>query len=180
MAVLPASLLEPLWVEFAALIGSADQPEFCPSHPWGCHRPRVPDRIVSDHVIAALVHGTGHERLTSPGCSDRTIWRRLVEWAKAGVGEALARLGLVAYDQMIGLDLDDLAVDGSITKSLRRVGGTTNRRDGPPPGHVRPGPRDVSPVPGGTDGAIHQHCSLASNLRGPRATLGENLPDQRA
>jgi hypothetical protein len=25
----------------------------------------------------------------------------------------LLRIGLIAYDQMIGLDLDDLAVDGS-------------------------------------------------------------------
>jgi hypothetical protein len=28
---------------------------------------------VFDHVIAALVHGTGYERLASPGCSDRII-----------------------------------------------------------------------------------------------------------
>jgi hypothetical protein len=115
--LLSASLIEPLWVEFTALIGSADQPEFSPAHPWGCHRRRVPDRIVFDHVIAALVHGTGYERLVSPGCSDRTIRRRLAEWADAGVGEALLRLGLAAYDQMIGLDLDGLAADGSITKS---------------------------------------------------------------
>jgi hypothetical protein len=29
----------------------------------------------------------------------------------------LLRIGLEAYDRMIGLDLSDLAVDGSITKS---------------------------------------------------------------
>jgi Transposase DDE domain len=115
--LLPASLIEPLWVEFAALIGSADRPEFSPTHPWGCHRRRVPDRIVFDHMIAALVHGSGYERLASPGCSDRTIRRRLVEWAEAGHAQTLLRLTLSAYDQMIGLDLDDLSVDGSITKS---------------------------------------------------------------
>lgn len=35
----------------------------------------------------------------------------------AGVGQELLRLGLEAYDWMIGLDLDDLSVDGSTTKS---------------------------------------------------------------
>jgi hypothetical protein len=103
--LLPASLIEPLWVEFAALIGSAERPEFSPTHPWGCHRRRIPDRVVFDHVIAALVHGTGYERLASPGCSDRTIRRRLTEWAQAGIGQELLRIGLDAYDRMIGLDL---------------------------------------------------------------------------
>jgi hypothetical protein len=99
--LLPASLIEPLWVEFAALIESTERPEFCPTHPWGCHRHRIPDRVVFDHVIAALVHGTGYERLTSPGCSDRTIRRRLTEWAQAGLGQQLLRIG-TAYNQMIG------------------------------------------------------------------------------
>ena len=117
MPLLPASLIEPLWVEFAALIGTDERPEFSPTHPWGCHRRRVPDRVVFEHVIAALVHGSGYERLASPGCSDRTIRRRLAHWAEAGVGQQLLRLGLGAYDRMIGLDLEDLSVDGSITKS---------------------------------------------------------------
>jgi Transposase DDE domain len=115
--LLPASLIEPLWAEFAALIESTERPEFSPTHPWGCHRRRVPDRVVFDHVIAALVHGSGYERLASPGCSDRTIRRRLTEWARAGIGPELLRIGLQAYDRMIGLELADLAVDGSITKS---------------------------------------------------------------
>lgn len=117
MPVLPASLIEPLWVEFAALIGTQERPEFSPTHPWGCHRRRVPDRVVFDHLIAALVHGSGYERIASPECSDRTLRRRLTEWAQAGCALALLRVALAAYDQMIGLELDDLAVDGSITKA---------------------------------------------------------------
>jgi hypothetical protein len=115
--LLPAALIEPLWVEFAALIGADQRPEFSPTHPWGCHRRRIPDRVVFDHVIAALVHGSGYERLASPGCSDRTIRRRLREWATAGHGPALLRLALAAFDRMIGLELTDLAVDGAITKA---------------------------------------------------------------
>jgi hypothetical protein len=52
--LLPASLIEPLWVEFAALIGSEQRPEFVPTHPWGCHRRRIPDRVVFDHVLVSL------------------------------------------------------------------------------------------------------------------------------
>jgi hypothetical protein len=115
--LLPASLIEPVWVEFAALIGADQQPEFSPTHPWGCHRRRIPDRVVFDHMIAALVHGSGYERIATPGCSDRTIRRRLRDWAEAGHGKTLLRITLAAFDPMIGLDLDDLAVDGSITKS---------------------------------------------------------------
>lgn len=59
MPLVPASIIEPLWVEFAALIGTNERPEYDPCHPLGCHRRRVSDRLVSDCVIAALVHGRG-------------------------------------------------------------------------------------------------------------------------
>lgn len=47
----------------------------------------------------------------SSGCSDRTLRRRLAEWAQAGHGPALLRVCLAAYDRMIALDLHDLASD---------------------------------------------------------------------
>ena len=72
-----------------------------------------------DHVIAALVLGSGYERLPSPGCSDRTIRRRLAEWAEAGLGQELLRLGLIAHVRQFGLDLDDLSTDGTNTKAPR-------------------------------------------------------------
>jgi hypothetical protein len=115
--LLPASLIEPLWVEFAALIGTDERPEFVADHPWGCHRRRIPDRVVFDHLIGAFVHGSGYERLATSGCSDRTMRRRRDEWADAGHGPALLRICLTAYDRIIGLDLDELAVDGAITKA---------------------------------------------------------------
>ncbi len=115
MPVLPACLLEPLWVQFSALL--PERPAFVPTHPLGCHRRRVPDRVVFEHVIAALVHGSGYERIASEGCSDRTIRRRVHEWATAGLMERLHALALQAYERMIGLELEDLAVDGCITKA---------------------------------------------------------------
>jgi transposase len=112
---LPSCLLEPIWSQFAALL--PERPVVAPTHPLGCHRPGVPDRVVFEHVVAALVHGSGYERLASPGCSDRTIRRRLKEWALAGLSETLHTLALDQYDRLIGLDLGDLAVDGCITKA---------------------------------------------------------------
>jgi transposase len=107
--------LEPLWVQFSALL--PEHPTVSPTHPLGCHRPRISDRIIFEHVLAALVHGSGYERIASPGCSDRTIRRRLHAWAAAGLTEQVHSLALQAYDRMIGLDLDELAVDGCLTKA---------------------------------------------------------------
>ena len=115
MPVLPVCLLHPLWEQFVALLPA--RPAVAPSHPLGCHRARIPDRVVFEHVLAALVHGSGYERIASSGCSDRTIRRRLQEWAAAGLAEQVHVLALQAYEKMIGLDADVLAVDGCITKA---------------------------------------------------------------
>jgi len=115
MPALPASLFEPLWVQFSALL--PERPRVVPTHPLGCHRQRISDRLVFEHVIAALVHGSGYERIATPGCSDRTMRRRLDEWASLGLAEQVHLLALEAYERMIGLDLEDLAVDGCITKA---------------------------------------------------------------
>ena len=115
MPVLPVCLFEPLWDQISALV--PERPRFAPSHPLGCHRERGADRVVFEHVVAALVHGSGDERIASPGCSEGTIRPRLKEWAAAGLSEQVHALALRAYDRMIGLELDDLAVDGCITKA---------------------------------------------------------------
>lgn len=115
MPVVPVSLVDPVWAQFAALL--PERPVVVPSHPLGCHRRRVPDRVVFEHVVAALVHGSGYERIATPGCSDRTIRRRLHDWAEAGVAQTLHTLALEQYDRMIGIEVDDVAVDGCITKA---------------------------------------------------------------
>jgi transposase len=103
----PSCLLEPIWVEFSATIGQ-DPPEFDPTHPLGCHRRRISSRIVFEHLIDALVHGSGYERIATAQCSDRTIRRRLKTWAKAGVAQRVHATALAAYDLIIGLELEDL------------------------------------------------------------------------
>jgi hypothetical protein len=81
--LLPVCLIEPIWEQFAALLPT--HPVVVASHPLGCHRARIPDRVVFKHVVAALVHGSGYERITTSARSDRTIRRRVEEWANLGV-----------------------------------------------------------------------------------------------
>ncbi len=141
-------MTDPIWSEFEALLAehtSGPPPEFDPAHPWGCHRCRVPDRVVFEHMADALVHGSGYERIATPGYSDRTIRRRLADWAEAGLAEGLHAATLAAYDTMIGLDLDGLTGDGCTTKAP--CGG---EKAGPSPVDRRTGGLKRS---AGTDGA---------------------------
>ncbi len=57
MPALPVCLLQPVWEQVAVLL--AERPAVDPAHPLRCHRPRVPDRVVFEHVVQALVHGSG-------------------------------------------------------------------------------------------------------------------------
>lgn len=118
MPAVPSSLFEPLWDQFFALL--PERPEFDPNHPWGCHRRRIADRVVFAHIVEALVHGSGYERIATTGCSATTIRRRIKEWAKLGLAEKLHAITLAAYDKMIGLELDDVSADGCHTKAPTR------------------------------------------------------------
>ena len=115
MPVVPSSLLESAWAGFCVLIGG-DRRDFDPGHPLGCHRRPVPGRVVFEHVVAALVHGSGYERIATPVCPGRTIRRRLADWAAMGAAEALHAAALRAYGQVIGLELGDVVVDGCLAK----------------------------------------------------------------
>lgn len=115
MPALPSCLLEPAWGRFRALLPG--RTEFDPGHPLGCHRQRIPDHVVFDRVVQALVHGSGYERISSPGCSDRAIRHHVKLWAQMGMTRSLHRIDLRASDRVIGLDLGDIPVDGCITKA---------------------------------------------------------------
>lgn len=115
MSALPSCLIEPVAAELEGLLGP--EPEFSPTHPWGCHRRRIPNRVVFEHVVAALVHGSGYELTASQGCSDRTIRRRLTKWAEQGIGQRLHQLALAAYDKIIGLHLDS-GYDGAPSRTV--------------------------------------------------------------
>jgi transposase len=109
---LPSSILEPLWVQITALL-----PPRPDTHPLGCHRPRIPDRIVFDKLIQILVFGCGYRRIADHTCSATTLRRRRDEWITAGIADQLQLAVLAAYDRMFGLELEHLAVDGCTTKA---------------------------------------------------------------
>ena len=59
---LPSSILEPFWVQVAALLPTRQV-----SHPLGCHRPRIADRVAFDkltHVLGCSAAATGGSPIT--------------------------------------------------------------------------------------------------------------------
>jgi transposase len=86
-------------------------------HPLGCHRPRIPDRVVFDKLVQTLVLGASYERIGDATCSATTIRDRRDEWIEAGIFDELEQLCLDAYDRMVGLELADVVVDGCIVKA---------------------------------------------------------------
>jgi transposase len=109
---LPSSVLEPLWVQVAALLPTRQD-----THPLGCHRPRIPDQIIFDKLIQVLVFGCGFQRIADHTCSATTLRRRRDEWIALGLAERVRLAVLAAYDRLLGLELAHLAVDGCITKA---------------------------------------------------------------
>ena len=79
--------------------------------------PRIADRVVFDKLIQVLVFGCGYRRIADHTCSATTLRRRRDEWITAGVAEQLRLVVLAAYDQLFGLELAHLAVDGCTTKA---------------------------------------------------------------
>jgi transposase len=97
------------------------------SHPLGCHRPRASDRDCFEVMLVRLVTGCSWEdaeRLYGNKVSDTTVRERRDAWIAAGVFEAIANEAISGYDRIIGLDLSEVAVDGSLHKSPCGGGGT--------------------------------------------------------
>jgi transposase len=115
MPALPSWLTEPLWDQFAALL--PERGEFDPAHPLRCHRRRISDRIVFDKLVQVLRFGCSYQGIADTTCSATTIRSRRDEWIAAGVFAALTQIALDAYDRIVGLVLEDIAVDGCITKA---------------------------------------------------------------
>jgi Transposase and inactivated derivatives len=112
---LPSWLTAPLWDQFAALLPPREV--YDPTHPLRCHRPRIADRIVFDKLLQVLRFGCSYQGIADSTCSATTIRDRRDEWIKAGVFAQLKQIALDAYDRIVGLILDDIAVDGAITKA---------------------------------------------------------------
>jgi hypothetical protein len=93
---------------------TADLP---PRPPLGCHKPRIRDRIIFNKLVQVLVFGCSDDKIADTTCSATTIRTRRNEWIALGIFADLERIVLDAYDRMIGLQLENVAVDGCITKA---------------------------------------------------------------
>ncbi|WP_199796535.1 hypothetical protein [Pseudonocardia dioxanivorans] len=74
MSTLPSWLTDPLWDHFDALLPIRGDP----THPWGCHRRRIGDRIVFDELLQVLWFGCFYE--VADALLASTLRARRDEW----------------------------------------------------------------------------------------------------
>jgi transposase len=91
-----------------------------PDHPLGCHRPRISDRLCFRGILIRLVTGASWvdiESILDFEVSDTTLRTRRDEWIAAGVFDQIHTEALAAFDKIIGLDLTEVSIDGSLHKA---------------------------------------------------------------
>ena len=130
MLALHPSVVDAVWTTIEARV--PDQPPDI--HRLGCRRRRVPDRVCFEGILVRLVTGCSWDvaaRIVHVG--ETTLRRRRDQWVRAGWFGVLAREALEAYDRVIGLDLSDVAIDGSQHKAPAGGEGTGKNPGGRPP-----------------------------------------------
>ena len=80
MPAVASFLIEPIWDQFQELI-----PEHRDVHPLGCHRPRIPDRIIFNKLVQVLVLGCAYAKIADSACSATTLRDRRDAWITAGI-----------------------------------------------------------------------------------------------
>ena len=115
MRALEPEVVDAIWQTVEDLI-----PNRVEAHPLGYHRPRTPDRLCFRGLMIRLVTGSSWvdvEAILVHTVSDTTLRARRDEWINAGIFDALFTQALDAFDRVIGLDLGDVAIDGSLHKA---------------------------------------------------------------
>ncbi len=115
MRALDPEVVDAIWAALEPLVPVPED-----GHPLGCHRPRASDRECFRVMLVRLATGCSWEdaeRLCGDAVSDTTVRARRDEWIAAGVFDAVAEEAIAGYDRVVGVDLDDVSVDGSLHKS---------------------------------------------------------------
>ena len=108
MRALEPEVVDAIWAAVEPLIPPPPR-----SHPLGCHRPRVADRLCFWGILIRLVTGCSWvsvEAILERQVSDTTLRARRDEWIAAGVFDQLRDHATHAYDRIIGLDLREVAL----------------------------------------------------------------------
>ena len=122
------SIPDDLWEAMAALI-----PQRVNTHPFGGGKPPTPDRVCMEAILFVLRTGCQWKALNATRfCPGSTAHDRFQRWVKEGVFLALWEAGLMAYDDLKGIDWSWLSMDGCMTKAP--LGG---EKDGPQPHRPR-------------------------------------------
>ncbi|WP_394365767.1 IS5 family transposase [Hymenobacter rubripertinctus] len=108
------TISDTLWARLSPLL-----PVHTPKpHPLGRHRQRIPDRQVLNGIFFVLRTGCQWKALSATGiCSSSTAHSRFQQWVEAGVFARLWNEALQDYEDLIGLDFDWMALDGSLHKA---------------------------------------------------------------
>jgi transposase len=114
MLALNPVVVDAVWQSFAAYLPKRGHT----NHPQGCHRPRRSDRDCFEAILFRLVTGCSWDvagRLGKGG--ETTLRRRRDEWVAAGAFQHLVEEAISAFDKVIGLDLSEVSIDGSLHKA---------------------------------------------------------------
>ena len=160
MLALDPDVVEAVWQAFAAYLPERAEP----THPLGCHRRRISERDCFEAILFRLVTGCSWDvagRLGKAG--ETTLRRRRDEWMAAGAFGRLVEEAIAAFDKVIGLDLSEVSVDGSLHKAPSGGEGTgPNPTDRGKTGWKWSIATDRNGVPIGwvSDGANRNDCVL--------------------
>ena len=115
MRAFDPEVIDAAWASVSQFI-----PRHVDNHPKGGHRPRISDRTCFDVIHVRLVTGCSWvvaEALCGWKVSDTTVRARYNLWVDTGVFKKVAANAVFAYDRIIGLDMTDIAIDGSLHKA---------------------------------------------------------------
>jgi transposase len=73
--------------------------------------------LPSCKLLQLLRFGCSYEAIADTTCSATMIRNRRDEWIRLGVFAKFKQIALESYDRIVGLILDQIAVDGAITKA---------------------------------------------------------------
>lgn len=112
---LDPEVINAIWQTIEPILPPPDR-----SHPLGCHNPKISDKVCFRGILIRLVTGSSWvdiEAILDFKVSDTTLRARRDHWVDAGVFDALTAEAIASYDRIIELDLDVVALDGSLHKA---------------------------------------------------------------